>query len=102
MMFVGFLFILLGYLTARKLKSVGRRSMPADELRSKFDKADENKTGELDLGQFSNLVDEFNFGLSRREKEIAFIHLDTSDRGSLTFEEFKAWFEHVDDVAPIL
>ena len=102
LMAVGLIFIILGYMTAQKLRAVSRRSVDGDSLRSKFDAADKGKSGMLDLDQFSALVDNFDFGLSRREKEIAFMHLDTTDRGALNFEEFKAWFVKVDDVAPIL
>ena len=102
MMAVGAIFIILGYMTAQKLKSIGKRSISADSLKSKFDAVDKEKKGEIDLDQFSTLVDDFDFKLSRREKEIAFISLDKSDRGTLSFDEFKAWFQNVEEVAPIL
>ena len=102
LMAVGVIFATLGYMTAKKLKTVSRRKVDMDSLRSKFDVADTEKSGLLDLGQFSALVDDLDFGLSRREKEIAFLRLDIEDRGSISFEEFKSWFDKVDEVAPIL
>jgi len=96
LMSVGITFIVLGYVTAQKLASVGRRHFPTSVLRSKFNAADTNHSGKIDLEQFSALVDDFEFPLSHREKEVAFLYLDTSDHGSLTFEEFQAWFQKVD------
>eukprot|EP00977_Amphora_coffeiformis_P005069 scaffold1068_cov167-Amphora_coffeaeformis.AAC.27 len=101
LMFVGIAFIGLGYMTAQKLASVGRREFSTSILRSKFNAADTNRSGKIDLEQFSALVDDFEFPLSPREKEVAFLYLDTSDHGELTFEEFQAWF-HKEDAAPIL
>lgn len=100
-MAVGVIFILLGYRTAQKLKAVGEKSISTETLREKFNAADKDKSGQLDLDQFSELVDSLEFHLSRREKEIAFLYLDTADRGLLKFEEFVAWF-HQEEVAPIL
>ena len=101
LMVVGIVFIVLGYMTAQKLASVGRRDFSKSVLRSKFSAADTNHSGNIDLAQFSALVDDFEFPLSRREKEVAFLYLDTSDHGTLTFEEFQAWF-HKEDAAQIL
>ena len=101
LMVIGITFIGLGYMTAQKLASMGRRDFSKSVLRSKFNAADTNHSGKIDLEQFSSLVDDFEFPLSPREKEVAFLYLDTSDHGTLTFEEFEAWF-HKEDAAPIL
>ena len=100
-MAVGLVFIVLGYITAQKLASVGRRSFPTSTLRNKFRAADTDRSGKLDLVQFSALLDDLDIPLSRREKEIAFLYLDTADCGTLTFDEFNAWFNR-EDAAPIL
>lgn len=102
MLFVGVLFIVLGYMTAKKLANVGRQSsFTTSTLRSKFRAANTDHSGKLDLAQFSALVDDLDIPLSKREKEIAFLYLDTTDCGTLTFDEFNAWFTQR-NAAPIL
>ena len=100
-MVVGLVFIVLGYVTAQKLAHVGQREFSTNTLRSKFRAADTNRSGKLDLDQFSALVDDLEISLSRREKEICFLYLDTADAGTLTFDEFNVWFTR-QDAAQIL
>ena len=102
LLFIGLLFIVLGYMTAQKLANVGRRSFTTSTLRSKFRAANTDRSGKLDLEQFSTLVDDLDIPLSKREKEIAFLYLDTADCGTLSFDEFNAWFHGRQDAAPIL
>lgn len=92
MFVVGVRFVLLGYLTAQKVAAVGRRTFSTSELRTKFRLANsDNKSGKLNL----------EHSLSKREKEIAFLYLDTGDVGTLSFDEFQAWFQR-NDTVPIL
>lgn len=100
-MTLGIVFIVLGYCTAQELANIGRRSFPTSMLRRKFHAANTDRSGKIDFEQFSNLLDDLEILLSRREKEIAFLYLDTADEGTITFDQFHAWFQR-NDAAPIL
>ena len=92
-MLLGLVFIALGYITAQKLALIGRRSFNSLTIKRKFQEANTDRTGQLTLEQFGVLLDSMDIPLNNREKEIAFLYLDTTDRGTLTVDEFQAWFQ---------
>jgi uncharacterized membrane protein HdeD (DUF308 family) len=93
---VGIVYIVVGRIAARKLKSL-RNSLHSDaQLKNKFTHADTTKKG-LTLDQFKLLTDQLGLDVNHREAEIIFLHLDKSADGLLTYSEFQGWWTDLDE-----
>jgi COPI associated protein len=93
---VGIVYIVVGRIAARKLKSL-RNSLHSDaQLKNKFTHADTTKKG-LTLDQFKLLTDQLGLDVNHREAEIIFLHLDKSADGLLTYSEFQGWWTDLEE-----
>jgi len=63
-----------------------------NELRALFDKYDKNGNGSIDWDEFGLLLDELVGDMALDEKSLAFHIVDTDHTGSISFDEFMAWW----------
>lgn len=92
MCIIGIFYIITGRATARKLAQLRRTMYTEEELRIKFYAADIEQKGTIDFVEFKNLMQSFGIVLERIEAESAFIQLDKSGEGKVTFDEFLVWW----------
>ena len=90
-MLVGVLYIWIGRGTAAKLTQL-RQALSEQTLRSKFQEADTDGNGTLSLENFKVLTDNLGMKLSRRECEVAFLCMDRSDAGKISFDDLQTWW----------
>jgi len=96
--FVGILFIFVGRRASKKLASVRRTACTAEQLQENFAKSDIDGKGSLTVTQFGELTTALGLDLNRREVEAAFMELDHSNTGRLTYESIQMWWsEGADD-----
>jgi calcium-binding protein CML len=57
-----------------------------------FRRFDTNKSGDIDFGEFKNLVHELGRSISDVEADTVFQQLDTDHNGVIDFEEFRTWW----------
>lgn len=100
-MCVGVLYILVGRATARNLAKL-RSSLSSQTIKEKFDEADVDGTGELSRENFSTLCDQLDLHLNRRQAELAFLCMDKDDKGTVSFEEFQAWWADWEEAKEIV
>uniref|UniRef100_A0A7S4JLD3 EF-hand domain-containing protein n=1 Tax=Odontella aurita TaxID=265563 RepID=A0A7S4JLD3_9STRA len=92
MCFVGVLYIIIGRVTAKKLVALRKSMFTEEDLRQKFNAVDIGQTGSINFVEFKELMEGFGITLDKRESETAFIQLDKSGEGEITFEEFLLWW----------
>ena len=63
-----------------------------DELRETFDYNDRDADGRIQVGEFSEMLDELEADMSPKDTEIGFKDIDTNDDGLIDFGEFVAWW----------
>jgi hypothetical protein len=90
--FVGILFILIGKRASKKLASVRRTACCAEQMQEYFAMADVDGKGSLTVVQFGELTKSLGLDLNRREVEAAFMELDYSNSGRLTYESIEMWW----------
>lgn len=100
--FCGIVYIIVGNKTANKMKILREALVSEDTLRAKFREADTKNTGSLDAEQFKKLTDSIGMNLNKRTSEAAFLHLDKSQNGKISYEEFKQWWTEFDASVPIV
>jgi hypothetical protein len=96
-MFVGVVYILVGRQMTNKLKQL-RESVAESTLRAKFLEADKAGNGKLSTEDFAVLTESLNMGLTRPEREVAFLTMDKKDTGLITYADFQAWWLDSGDV----
>lgn len=89
---VGILFILIGKRASKKLASVRRTACSAEQMQEYFALADVDGKGSLTVVQFGELTKSLGLDLNRREVEAAFMELDYSNSGRLTYESIEMWW----------
>uniref|UniRef100_A0A7S2EDZ4 EF-hand domain-containing protein n=1 Tax=Trieres chinensis TaxID=1514140 RepID=A0A7S2EDZ4_TRICV len=92
MCFVGIAYVWFGMKAAKKLSQLRKSLFSEEELRDKFNAADTRQAGTIDYGQFRVLMRTFGIVLNNTEAESAFLRLDKSGEGQVTFEEFLVWW----------
>jgi hypothetical protein len=90
--FVGIMYILVGRQAANKLANVCRSSIKPEQLQIAFAEADKDGQGSLTLDQFNELTISLDLDLSKREVEAAFLQINYSHTGRLTYESFQMWW----------
>jgi len=90
--FVGVLYIFVGRRAAKKLAAARRTACTAEELQENFAKADLDGKGALTVHQFGEMTRNLGLDLNRREVEAAFLQLDHSRTGRLTYESIHMWW----------
>jgi calmodulin len=63
-----------------------------DELRETFDYNDRDGDGRIQVGEFSEMLDELEADMSPKDIEVGFQDIDTNDDGLIDFGEFVAWW----------
>ena len=89
--FVGVMYILLDHRTGKKLQET-RGTAPPEQLQEKFAMADVDGQGSLTLDQFRTLTESLGLALNRQESEVAFLKIDASRTGRLTYESVHMWW----------
>jgi hypothetical protein len=92
-MVVGTLYILVGRQTALKLKNLHASIYSEDTLRAKFQEADTDSKGALTIVQLKTCLASLGVTLNTREAEAALDHMDKDVSGTLTYAEFRTWWE---------
>lgn len=90
--FVGITYILVGRRTAKKLAEARRSTCTPEKLQEFFAVADVDGKGSLTLDQFRQLISSLGLDLNRRETEAAFMQIDYSHTGRLTYESVQMWW----------
>jgi hypothetical protein len=90
--FVGILFIIVGRRASKKLAAARRTACTAEELQENFAKNDVDGEGALTVTQFGEMTKSLGLDMNRREVEAAFIQLDYSQTGRLTYESIQMWW----------
>lgn len=101
-MFVGILYIFLGRSAAKKLSDMKHSIFSEASLKSKFKKADKDKSGFVTNEEFHQLIKGLDLDMTKREMEGIFFHLDSNEDGKLSYEEFAAWWNGFDASASVV
>lgn len=62
-----------------------------EELREDFAAVDEDQDGRIDYGEFGQLMETLNAGMTGHELRIGFGEIDTDHDGRISLAEFIAW-----------
>lgn len=89
---VGASYFLLGRRTAQKL-SQKRGSDTSQNLQEQFAMADLDGKGSLTQDQFRQFTSAMGLELNKQESEVAFLTIDQSRTGRLSYEAVHAWWE---------
>lgn len=89
---IAILYIVVGRRAANKLKTLRMSACTPQQVQESFAKADEEGQGSLTLAQFQELVGFLGLDLNRRETEAAFMQIDRSQTGRLTYESIQMWW----------
>jgi Ca2+-binding EF-hand superfamily protein len=63
-----------------------------EELRESFRYNDFDEDGRIEFGEFLQMLEELEAGVSADEARIGFDDVDTDRDGAIRFEEFLAWW----------
>lgn len=97
MSFVGIVYIVVGKRASEKLRQLKKSTVSEFTLRSEFHAADATGKGKLNSQGFKVLDQSLGLGLSKQEVEAAFLVMDKDNDGLITYEEFEAWWNSLDD-----
>lgn len=97
MTFVGVVYIIVGTKAQSKLRELKNSTIPESTLKAKFQQATSKNTDKLDLTSFKTLVLTLGLHLNRREAETAFLIVDQDDDGLISYTEFQAWWQALDE-----
>ena len=89
--FVGIMYIVIGRQAAKKLANY-RSSIKPEQLQVAFAEADTDGIGSLTMVQFQQLTTSLGLDLSKKEAEAAFLQIDNSLTGRLTYESVQMWW----------
>jgi Ca2+-binding EF-hand superfamily protein len=70
--------------------------MGNNELISNFKHFDRDGNGQIDFGEFSELLDALGAGMSDEQKRIGFEAIDTNGNKKIEYDEFAAWWSELD------
>lgn len=90
--FVGIMYIVVGRQAAKKLANACRSSIKPEQLQMAFAEADKDGTGSLTMDQFQQLTTSLGLDLNKKEVEAAFLQIDYSLTGRLTYESVQMWW----------
>lgn len=82
---------MLGHRTASKL-AAKRGAEPSEQLQEKFAIADVDGKGSLTLDQFRQFAASLGLDLNKQESEVAFLEIDHTRTGRLTYESVHMWW----------
>lgn len=90
---VGIMYIFIGRRASKKLEALRKSGdcTPA-QMQEQFAIADTDGQGSLTQAQFKVMSDCLGMGLNPRETEAAFLYLDRSHTGRLTYESIQMWW----------
>ena len=66
--------------------------MDNSALRERYDRYDRDGDGHIDLGEFSELLDELGLGYGETQARSAFESLDADHNQQIDFDEFATWW----------
>jgi len=90
--FVGVMYIWIGRRTSQKLAATRQTAITSEQLQEKFAMADVDGKGSLTLVQFRQLTASLGLELNKQESEVAFLQMDYSNEGRLTYESVHMWW----------
>uniref|UniRef100_A0A7S2RE92 EF-hand domain-containing protein n=1 Tax=Eucampia antarctica TaxID=49252 RepID=A0A7S2RE92_9STRA len=93
MCFVGIIYYIIGLSIAKKFEKIRTGVFGNINLRIKFQTADTNGTGFLNMEEFHKLLQELEVDLDKRETKMAFSQLDKNGDYVVSFEEFEKFCE---------
>jgi Ca2+-binding EF-hand superfamily protein len=80
------------------LEGLRQQTLEDADVARKFNEADTNGDGKLDINEIKCLCSSLGYNLSRFELESAFFVLDRDGGGDVSLEEFQYWFSHRSEV----
>ena len=87
--YAGIMLLWMGYRSTQKLRTA---TIGLDRLQEQFALADADGKGSLTLKQFRQLVANLGLELNKRESEAAFMQMEQTHTGRLTYESIHAWW----------
>jgi Ca2+-binding EF-hand superfamily protein len=66
--------------------------MSNSALRARYDRYDNDRDGQIDLAEFSALLDALGLGYEQAQVRAAFTALDADQNGRIDFSEFSDWW----------
>jgi hypothetical protein len=70
-------------------------------LREEWEHGDKNKDGALSVAEVKQLLHKLNIEIPERELKVKFAAVDKDGNGELSFDEFRALFEHVESLPDV-
>jgi len=89
---MGVLFMVAGIAAGAKLDKLKTSLQSSAALKEAFDKADIDKSGALDSAELAGLASSLGSDLTPRQLEVAIDLLDGDRDGTVSYEEFSAWW----------
>ena len=89
---VGILYIYVGRRTSQKLVETRGSNITNEQIQEQFAMADVDGVGKLTMPQFKQLTEGLGLNLNKRETEVAFLQIDSSRSGRLTYESVHSWW----------
>lgn len=80
------------------MEKLRQNMLEESDVVRKFNEADTNGDGHLDISEVKALCSSLGMNLNRYELESAFFMLDRDGNGDVSLEEFQYWFSHRLDV----
>lgn len=63
-----------------------------EEMESLFDMNDSDRNGQIDFGEFCQLMGDLGADMSKEELEVGFSDIDANGSGEIDFDEFSDWW----------
>lgn len=89
---MGAVFMVAGIAAGAQLDNLKRALQSRAALKEAFDKADVDESGGLDCAELAGLAASLGSELTARQLEVAIDLLDTDRDGTVSYEEFTAWW----------
>mmetsp|Transcript_5211 Transcript_5211/g.15316 ORF Transcript_5211/g.15316 Transcript_5211/m.15316 type:complete len:252 (-) Transcript_5211:853-1608(-) len=93
MMSMGLVMLVVGSHAKSKLDRMKNHLTDEATVRREFDRFDADKSGSLSITELAELCKALNSELDKNELEASLIQLDKNGDGSISFDEFLAWWK---------
>ena len=82
----------MGRRTSQKLVETRDSNITNEQIQEQFAMADVDGVGKLTMPQFKQLTEGLGLNLNKRETEVAFLQIDSSRSGRLTYDSVYSWW----------